>query len=225
MAWRISVPRECETFAIRPCEQKQSSEDGVSAGEPTWHRYTASYPDLHIAKLMNHFRMHSIAIQSIEIRCAKWTAQSQSAERPTSGLAVTENVTTAHDSSKYIKSQDVIRTLVDGICASVPFHLDTLASTGCDKSIGRKRSGKPSNHTRSGEASPLASSETSSVSRDPKRPAGTFMLLQPLLVAYTAPGVPADQKQWILGKSLEIARYIGMDEAMVEKMLDSLASG
>lgn len=223
MVWRNSVPTDWESFSVRPYDQEQSSEDSVLASAPNWHGYTASYPDLHIAKLMNLFRMHGIAIQIIDIRCAKWTAQFQSAERPKSVLASKKKITTAHDSSNYLKAQNIIRTLVDGICASVPFHLDTLASKGRDKSIDRERSGKPPNHTRSGETSPLSSSGTPS-SRGPERPAGTFVLLQPLVVAYTAPGVPAEQKKWILGKSLEIARYIGMDEAMVEKVFNSLAS-
>lgn len=71
---------------------------------------------------------------------------------------------------------------------------------------------------------PAAPNESPSVSRRLRRPVGVFMLLQPLVVAYSALGVPAGHKAWIISKSLEITKHIGMDEGIVEKMLNSLAS-
>ncbi|CAD6585860.1 MAG: hypothetical protein ASARMPREDX12_002143 [Alectoria sarmentosa] len=203
MAWRISVPREWETFSsVNPDEREQPSEDTRSARAPTWLGYTASYPDLLTAKLMNHFRMHSIAIQSIHVRCANWIARYGSAEHPALEVSMTEDIATAKDSSTHLKAQNVIRTLVDGICASVPFYLDKLALKGQSESIGHDRSGGPLS----------------------KPPLAGFVLLQSLVVAYTTPGIPADQKRWILGKALEIAKHAGMDERMVVKTLDRLAA-
>ena len=203
MAWRISVPREWETFSsVNSDERKQPSEDARSARAPTWLGYTASYPDLSIAKLMNQFRMHSLAVQSIHIRCANWIARYRSTEHTALEVSMTEDVATIKDSSTDLKAQNVVRTLVDGICASVPFYLDKLGLKGQSESIGYNRS-----------AGLLS-----------MPPLAGFVLLQSLVVAYTTPGIPADQRRWILGKGLEIARHTGMDEEMVEKTLDRLAA-
>lgn len=209
MAWRLSVPREWENFSLTsPYTHKQSLEDANSACAPTWHGSTASYPNLMIAKLMNHFRMSSIAIKTIDLRCKNWIARYCSADRPTPEIATTRDVTFTQDSSTHLKAQNVIRTLVDGICASVPFHLERLTSKGMKKSTGRDRSGRPHRQKTSGELAIVPG----------------IMLLQPLVVAYSAPGVPADQKRWILGKTLELVKHIGMDEEMVEKTLKELPS-
>ena len=198
VAWRISVPQDWETFSsISP---GKSPKDAGSEHSPTWRGFTASYPDLLIAKLLSHFRVHSIAIQALNIRCVNWINRYGCAEIPTPEVQIRKDVDTAVDSMTNVRAQNVIRTLVDGICASVPFHLDKLTSKG-----GRK--------------------ESIGVAMGPKPPAGGVMLLQLLVVAYSAPGVPADQKRWILGKTLEIAKYIGMDEGMVEKVLNGFASG
>ena len=225
MAWRLSVPQEWEIFSvISPDERRQPLDDAGSVLAPTWLGYTASYPDPLIAKLMNLFRMHSIAIQSIGIRCADWIAQCRSTECPAPGLQTPKDVATDHDSSTHLKARKTIRTLVDGICASVPFHLDELALKGQNEHVGRDKSHKPLTQNPLGEIAPAASSGTPSAMRGPRRSAGGFMLLQPLVVAYSAPGVPADQRSWIMGKTLQIAKHIGMDEEMVEKVLNKLAS-
>ena len=222
MAWRISVPREWETFSVISLdERRQPLEDAGSALASTWLGFTASYPDSMIAKVMNQFRMHSIAIQSISIRCTSWIAEHRSAKHPAHDLAMPEDVATHRDLSTQLKARKAIQTLVDGICASVPFHLGEL---GQNQSVGRERSKKPLQQNPPGEIAQSASGEGSSSMRGPRSPAGGFMLLQPLVVAYSAPGVPADQRRWILGKSLEIANHIGMDEKMVEKVLKSLAT-
>lgn len=226
MAWRLSVPKEWEVFSfVSPDNQKQSLDSAELARAPTWRGYTASYPDSWIARLLNHFRMHSIAIQAIDIRCADWIARYCSAERPASEVPIPGDVATAHDSLTRLKAQKVIRTLVDGICASVPYHLDELVlKVRQDESVGRGRSRKSCQKFRPGETGSAASNESQSRLRGPRGPGGSFVLLQPLVVAYAAPGIPADQKRWILGKALEIAKHIGMDEEMVEKMLNKLAS-
>ncbi len=219
MTWRLSVPREWETFSvISPHERRQPLEDGGSALASTWLGYTASYPDPLIAKLMNQFRMHSISIQFVSIRCTSWIAEHRSAKHPAPDLPMPEDVVTDHDLST-LKARNAIKTLVDGICATVPFHLGEL---GQNQSVGRDTSNKPLEQDSVGEKT--RSDESSFLMRGPRPPAGGFMLLQPLVVAYSAPGVPADQRRWILGKTLEISKYIGMDEEMVKKVLKYLAS-
>ena len=205
IAWRVSVPREWETFSVI------SSDEGIQPLEdaPTWTGYTASYPDPVIAKVMNHFRMHSIAIQTISMRCAKWIAQYGNAEHLAPEVPMPEDVIADDKSSTHLKAGNAIRTLVDGICASVPFHLGQLAWKGQNES---------------GDIATAASSESPPVMRGPKRPAAGFMLLQPLVVAYSAPGVPADQRRWILRKTMELAKHIGMDEGMVGDVLNNLVS-
>ncbi len=222
MTWRISVPREWETFSvISPHERRQPLEEGGSALASTWLGSTASYPDPLIAKVMNQFRMHSISTQSISIGCVSWIAKHRGAKHPAPGIPMLEDVITNHDLSTQLKARNAIKTLVDGICATVPFHLGEL---GQNQSVGRDRSNEPLEQDSLGEKSRSASNESSSLMRGPRPPAGGFMLLQPLVVAYSAPGVPADQRRWILGKTLAIAKYIGMDEEMVKKVLKNLAS-
>ena len=222
MTWRLSVPREWETFSvISPHERRQPLEGGGSALASTWLGYTAFYPDPLIAKLMNQFRMHSISIKSIRIHCASWIAENRSAQHPAPDLPMLEDVVTDHDQSTQLEAQNAIQTLVDGICATVPFHLGEM---GQNQSVGRDRSNEPLEQDSLVEKTRSASNESSSLMRGPRPPAGGFMLVQPLVVAYLAPGVPADQRRWILGKALEIAKYIGMDEEMVKKVLKNLAS-
>lgn len=224
MAWRIAVPREWETLSYSaPNDQNQPLEDARSAPASTWNGYSASYPDMAIAKLMNHFRMHSIAIQRIDIRCWRLVAQCRHAERSILELTAAEHVTVAHDSPTHLKAYSAIKTMVDGICASVPFHLETPALKGRKEPGGRKKSSEPSKQLPAGQVGAEAPSSEGPVLRPPKRPAGGCML-QPLVVAYSAPGIPADQKIWILGKALEIGKRVGMDEEMIEKTFDSLAA-
>ena len=225
MAWRISVPQEWETFSfVSPDERKKRLKYNESARAPTWLGYTASYPDLKTATLLNSFRMHSITIQVIASRCTNWIAQHHRVDRLGPEVPITENVTTAHDSSIEVKAQEVIRAMVDGICASVPFHLDKLALNGQTRSLGSHSPGEPSKRIDPSELDPTASNKNQSALRGAGPPARRFVLLQPLVVAYSAPGVPADQKRWILGKSLEVAKQIGMDEEMVEKVFEERSS-
>ena len=224
MSWRISVPREWEKFSfVSPKEHEQLSEDGRLTRTPTWLGYSASYPDLMTASVLNHFRMHNIALQAINIQCTNWIARYGSVEVPASELPMTEDTTTAHHSS-IDSTQKVIRTMVDGICASVPFHLDSLALNRKKESLGDAKSGKRFNQTGSGKIDLTSSSKSSPVLKGPERPAGGFMLLAPLVTAYSAPGVPADQKTWILGKSLEIAKQFGVDEEMIKEVFNKVAS-
>ena len=219
MGWRLSVPQEWEMFSsVSPDESTEVLEDAGSPCTGTWLGHSASYPDLLTAKLFNSFRMHSIAVQSVEIRCANWIAQYRSSGRSTREVPISEDTATAQGSPTHSKAQDVIRTMVDGICASVPFHMDQWVMERPHESNGNDRSRKPSPQIHSGEIASAASGEV------PRRPAGGFMLLGPLVVAYTAPGVPADQKRWIMDKALEVAKHIGIDEGMVEKFLKGLAS-
>lgn len=226
MTWRLSVPGEWEKFSyISPSVAERSLEETESADTSTWLGYTASYPNLFTARLLNAFRIHSIAIHAIELRFADWVARHGSDERLAQGVPLSESFATAHDSSIHSKSQRFIRTLVDGICASVPFHLDRLALNGQSKSFNLDRPSEPLNTTRPGEIASPSSDKSRPASKGLGPPVGGMMLLQSLAVAYSAPGVPADQKKWIMGMSLGIAKLAGMDDEMVGKVLDSLAGG
>ena len=115
--------------------------------------------------LMNKF-MHSIAIQSIDIRCSNWITRCRNAESSTLELSLPERLTVVHDSRIHLKAHSAIRTLVDGICASVPFRFETLALKGRKELNGRKTSGKSIKQTSAGEVAPgTPSSEGPSVSR------------------------------------------------------------
>ena len=225
MDWRNSVPREWEIFSfIRPEERSQRSKAPRSACAPSWLDYASSYPDLSKARWMNHFRCQSIINQSITLHCAEridryHTTECSALEEPTR-----EDFATAHNSSTTLKALNSIRTLVDGICASVPYHLDKSPLKGHYSAISPVMSSERSTPTRPGDTAPAISPETPIVAPDLKPPAGAIAIGHPLLVAYRAPGIPADQREWILNKMLTISKHFGVDGVMVEKKLKSSVS-
>ena len=222
MAWRNSVPQEWEMLSlIHPEEQNQPIKDAGSACAPYWLDYAASYPDPSKAKWLNHFRCQSIINQSIILHCANRIARYQPAERSALDKSTLEDFATAHNSSTTSKALDTIRTLVDGICASVPYHLDKSPLKGHHGAINPVLSSDSFTPTRPAGIAPGIPSKSSTVAADLKPPAGAIALVHPLVVAYRAPGIPADQKAWILNRILVIFKHFGVDGSMVEKMLNS----
>ena len=222
IAWRNSVPQEWEMFSfIRPEEQNQPITVAGSACAPYWLDYAASYPDPSKAKWLNHFRCQSIINQSIILHCANKIARYQPAERSALDKPVPEYFATAHNSSTASKALDSIKSMVDGICASVPYHLDKSPLKGHHGAINPVLSSDSFTPTRPAGIAPGAPSESPTAAADLKPRAGAVALVHPLIVAHRAPGIPADQKRWILNRLLAISKHFGVDGPMVEKMLNS----
>ncbi|KAM0802873.1 hypothetical protein BDR22DRAFT_887210 [Usnea florida] len=225
IAWRNSVPKEWETFSlIHPEERTQPITDVGSACAPYWLDYAASYPDPSKAKWLNHFRCQSIINQSIIIHCANKIARYHPAERSALDQSVPEDLTTAHSSSTTSKALDTIKTLVDGICASVPYHLDKSPVKGCHNAISPVLSSNSLMSTRPAGIAPRVPPDIPNGPADLKPSARAIALLHPLIVARRAPGILADRKEWIQKIVLAISSHFGVDESMVEKKLNSSIS-
>ena len=225
IAWRNSVPQDYETFSlIHPEERNQPITDVESACAPYWLDYAASYPELSKAKQLNHFRCQSIINQSIIIHCANRIARQQPVGRSALDKSLPEDLATADSSSVTLKALDTIKTLVDGICASVPYHLDKSPLKGHHNAISPVLSNNSLMPTRTADIAPRVPSEISTGPADLKPPARAIALLHSLIVARRAPGIPADRKEWILNTVLSISNYFGVDGCMVEKKLNSSIS-
>ena len=192
-AWRASMPSDWETF--------EYPKDGSA-----WLGRTASYPNLIISRKLNDYRMHRIAVQAITVRCVNLINQiSLNTQQQTSLIK--------------LNAQTMIRTCVDEICSSVPYHtspiLDRPTPVACAQTRNPFNRAKPSPCS-----APHASPFWSQLQLGSN--AGRALILQPLVVAYTVPGVSAVQKAWILGQAMTIARGMGMDEETVRIRLNSL---
>ena len=224
IVWRNSVPREWETFSlIRPEERNLSFTDTGSACAP-WLDYAASYADPSKAKWLNHFRCQSIINQSIILHCTDRIARYQPAERLAFDESTPEDFATAHNSSTTMKKLGTIKTLVDGICASVPYHLDKARLNELHGPINSKLLSERSTPTRPANTAPRDTSEIPTVAAKLKPPAGAIVLVHPLIVAHRAPGIPADRKEWIQKRILAVSGHFGVDGSMIEKKLNSPVS-
>ena len=230
VTWRsLMIPEEWEIFSLLgPDEQEELVEDAGTASARTWLGRTASYPDLLIARMLNDFRMHRIAVQGLILRCAAWIRRECNAEDQSPNFPMTEHIAAACNPSMRFEAQRIIKTSVDEICASVHFHLDNPATASeraaLSELITDNVSGKLLKKTFSSNAFLPEQLSTARVQTQPARKAGCFMILQPLVVAYSVPGISPIQREWMLGRALEIARGNGMDERMVEMRLNSASS-
>ena len=221
IAWRNSVPREWEMFSVIRPEERNPPITGAGSACAPWLDYAASYPDPSKAKWLNHFRCQSIINQSIILHCAHRIARYQPAERSAIDRSMPEDLAKAHSSSTFIKALDTIKTLVDGICASVPYHFDRSPLKGHQGAINPVLSINSLTSTRPADAAPRVPSKNTIVVADLKPPAGAIALVHALIVAHRAPGITADQRGWILNRILAISNHFGVDGSMVEKKLNS----
>ena len=208
---------------IRPEERNPPITDAGSACAP-WLDYAASYPDLSKARWINHFRCQGIINQSLILYCANRIARYRPGERSALDESIPENFATAHNSSTAREALNTIKTLVDGICASVPYHLDKSPLKGHHGAINPALSRDFFTPTRRADTGPGVPSQFPTVAADLKPPAGAIALVHPLIVAHRAPGIAADRKGWILNRILAISNHFGVDGSMVEKKLNTPVS-
>ena len=206
---------------VRPEERNAPMTDACA---PYWLDYTASYPDLSKARWMNHFRCQSIINQSIILHCANRIACHQPAEHSALDESIPEDFAKAHTSSTIMGALGTIKTLVDGICTSVPYHLDKPPLNGHQGAISPVFPKNSLTPTHPADTAPRVPPEIPTMAADLKPPAGAIALVHPLIVAHRAPGIPADQKGWILNRILAISNHFGVDGSMIEKKLNSVVS-
>lgn len=172
--------------------------------------------------------MHRIAVQTIVACCAAWFADHQSPDNP-----VAQDTATAQQLRS--EAQKTVRIMVDGICASVPTHLECLAAADArgaaiaentlDRLLQQPSSVEP-NVTQRRPVLPntFMSPGLPPSNLLPPRKVGGLMILQPLAFACAIPAVPAAQKRWMMNRALDIARCADMDERMLELRLERTMS-
>ena len=161
-----------------------------------------TYPNVWVAKAWNSYRTARIFVQAIVLRCFVW-------------LAMVRRTQETPQISVALKARETVKQMVDEICASVPFHMAHPASI--DANYGPQH---PENSSFD-PSKPIdpAAFRVREEARATKSMGGYF-LLWPLFVARSARITPAEQKCWITGRLLDIARKVGLDEGMITKKLN-----
>ncbi len=230
ITWRDSIPKDWETCSsdLTPDQQKLP-EVGIPSEEASaWQGYITSFPDLATARKLNAFRMHRIAVQTLIACCANWLARNQP---PNHNVA--ENTINARGLLN--EARRAVRSSVDGICASVPYHLQCLAAADARN--------KPAATTIPDQPlQPPSPTKAQILCRRPPLPntfmnpglppsnllpprkLGGLMILQPLAFACAVSAVPAAQRRWMLDRALDIARCADMDERLLELRLGNTMS-
>lgn len=228
--WRDSIPKEWETRSsdLTPDQQKLP-EVGIPPEEVlAWQGYATSFPDLATARKLNAFRMHRIAVQTLIACCADLLAGSQPPN-----YRVTENTINAQ--GLLSEARRAVRLSVDGICASVPYHLQSLAAADArNEPAATTIPDQPLQPPSSPKAQilcrrpPLPNTFMNPglppSNLLPPRKLGGLMILQPLAFACAVSAVPAAQRRWMLDKALDIARCADMDERLLELRLGNTMS-
>lgn len=123
--WRASIPREWEKVIYLDHHESTQDHPG-SACAYTWLGRSASYPNLPTARMLNEYRMHRIAVQSVIVRGAGRIFRYQTEMGWSNDIAQAWS----------LEARRIAECAVDEICASVPFHLEELADTHRRKGRG-----------------------------------------------------------------------------------------
>ena len=174
LGWTSSIQGFYEGFV----EDPQSSE--------SYPGYIDKYGDIWIANAWNMYRTARIFTRAITLNCIEWLNQT-----PWSIVA--------HDPSESITC---LRTLVDEICASVPW----MIRAGTD--------GIPSAPSPNELVSPAAQLGS-------RTALGGYLLIWPLFTAKGVSCIPEAQVQWIRGRLLHIGETFGINQATLLAYVDT----
>lgn len=146
------------------------------------------YPDVWTAKAWNSYRTTRILVQAIILRSAAWLAGGNIQDpRVISQIAVA------------LQARQVVQTMVDEICASVPFHL------GLTTKVGNKSNMNMINNQEDQTTQHF----------------GDYFLLWPLYLARSARIISNEQRRWMTARVLNIARHLGVEEDLVLAKLNA----
>jgi hypothetical protein len=146
------------------------------------------YQDIWIASLWNIYRTSRIFVEAITLRCSAWLSDSSvlslSQQDADSGSLL---------GLEYSRARTVVLDMLDGICASVPFHLGALPD---DLSLNLQRPWTQD-----------CPAPSASRNRLPLR--GYFLVL-PLFVARSVIIAPEIQRGWVEGRMKLISNRFGI---------------
>ena len=174
LGWTSSI----QGFQERFVEDPQFSE--------SYPGYIDKYGDIWIANAWNMYRTARIFTRAITLNCIEWLSQT-----PWSAAA--------YDRSETITC---LRTLVDEVCASVPW----MIRAGND--------GLPSVSSPNKPASPAAQLGS-------RTALGGYLLIWPLFTAKGVSCIPESQVQWIHGRLLHVGETFGINHAILLAYVDT----
>lgn len=177
------------------------------------------YRDVWVARTWNSYRTSRLYVQAIILRCVAWLSG-------TSVLELDDGNTDRGFTILAHRAKDVMQTMVDGICISVPSHTGYGQAHGPSPADQCLRSHAVDSLSTSDSVESLsdyhykATPKSCTGGRDAYcyHEIGGYLLLWPLLVAGSAVFIPEDQKKWITSRVLEIGEHSGLNQAIMARM-------
>ena len=215
--WHDSVPAswQCDLVGSSPEEPDEAPESWLC-----WPGEIHRYENIYLARNWNSYRSHRIAIQAVAVRCLEWLAD-YSAINPN----ITSPLGPMVNQPLMAKARNTMQTLVDSICASIPFLMGVLPNLS--RPVPSPLAGAGEEPTERHEAS-----ETTCTRSDPESSSssivltvkaadriGPFFSLHSLLVAVAVPNISMTQRRWILGRIKEVAKLVQLNPDMIKARL------
>ena len=138
------------------------------------------YPDLWVAFTYNKWRICMIFIQAIILNCAEWLSSTSSVIRPELGEA-----------------RIVLQTMVNEICASIPFHLGIKSNKTCEKAF----------------------IDPHIVARFAQK-LGGYYLIWPIFVAGSVSCIPKTQRIWLKHRLAHIGQREGQGKTQARVLAE-----
>lgn len=179
-----------DLFSTRP--YSIASDINVSTQHDFTLRHVHRYSDFYSARMWNLYRVARLIVQSVLNRAVSWTSASPRVSGGLDGTGTAENL------------DDISKSLVNEICATVPFLL------GQDLS----KMNLPTGHA-TGIHQPAPHATSTSTAHT-----GRFSLIWPLHVASSCPSVPETQRRWMRAQLQAMAEQ-GEAQAAIVSLTES----
>ncbi|RDW85949.1 hypothetical protein BP5796_04274 [Coleophoma crateriformis] len=173
--WPLCLPKEWMPQTLGDIKEGDVlPNDEALDAMPFWPGRIDTYYDIYVVAVWDVYRKARLKLLNVIIQCSeRLRGDSQT-----------------HDNSATLpKLQGEVNELVDGLCASVPFHL--VADLQSCLTVG----------------------STSSAQFTPGKALGGLLLMYPLYIASTLPTVPSKQQAWMQGRLRWIGTHMGIRQA------------
>ena len=187
-AWPVIVPSSWKTW---PMPAVRCSLTDIRSAE-FWADSVDGYLNLWAVVLWNSYRTFRIFVQALILNCAEWLA-----------WPVRSN-----NSQKYRAAAFKLQTLIDEICASVPYSLGYQGPS----------TRKP-NFVSDIYVNNTPNPDQYSIGRG-SAALGGYFLIWPLFVAHSVVCIPQLQKEWIKNRLDVIGKRYALDQARVLSMIE-----
>ena len=174
--WPLCQPKEWAPQTLGTIEKGAQSTDTTLDSMPFWPGKIESYFDLYVVAVWNTYRKARLRLLQIVADCSQRLRSASQLQAKPATLQ---------------KLQSEIRELVDGLCASVPFHLSADL-----------------HHC-------LQSGGTIGDLYSPGKALGGLLLMYPLYIASTLTLIPPEQRDWMKGRLRWIGKNMGIRQALM----------